>query len=128
MPTTRNQNKALAAGPTSAKGNAAKLSLLGKAIQATAQPGKQQDTLQREIDKSEPASGVKRKASTDLPPRPKKSKGATVTFAEDCIALESQCLEPAPLPLLKYKVRRQDTATPGREAAPSIFEDKSFAA
>ncbi|CAL8466096.1 g5632 [Coccomyxa elongata] len=127
MPTTRNQNKALAAGPTSAKGNAAKLSLLGKAIQATAQPGKQQDILQRQIDKSKPASGVKRKAPTDLPPRPKKSKGATVTFADDCIALESQCLEPAPLPQLKCKVRWQDTATPGREAAPSTF-DKSIAA
>lgn len=130
MPITRNQNKAQAAGPTSAKVNAAKLSRLGKAIQATAQPGKQEDASQQQIAKSRPASGVKRKASTDLPPRPKNSKGASVTFANDCIALESQCLEPAPLPQLKCKIKMQDTAAPGTEGAASTShpEDKPSAA
>ena len=128
MPTTRNQNKGQVAGPTSAKVDAAKLSRFGTATQPTAQPRKQQDISQQQIAKSRPASGVKRKASTELPPRPKKSKNASVTFAEDCIALESQCLEHAALPQLKCKVKRQDTATPGREGAPSTSQDKSAAA
>jgi hypothetical protein len=110
MPTTRNQNKALGAGPVLTQGHAAKCSRLGKAGSANTLHVKQQHKLHQHHEQQKPASGVKRKASCDLPPRPKKQKGTSVTFADECSALESQCLEPAPLPQLKCKVRAADNA------------------
>ncbi len=130
MPTTRNQNKGLAAGGTLTQGHAAKCSRLGKVTPGKTQPGKQQDAFQRQIQQLKSSSGVKRKAACDLPPRPKKQKGQSVTFADECSALDSQCLDPAPLPQLKCKISLQGTAEQGCSAAQthSPIQNKSQAA
>lgn len=117
MPTTRNRSRATHPGQALAKNHVVISASQAKVSPANKQPFKKLEGSQQQYAQPLPASGGKRKAGSVLPPRPKKQKG--VRFAdEECIALESQCLEPAALPHLICKVSPKgrtelDSATGG---------------